>query len=141
MSKPAIPAWQRTTGTDPAAPSAEQQPKPEDAAEDSTVPVTEETEISQSTEKDMKNTELLEQASRFLEDPNIHNAPREKKVVFLQAKGVSSEDIETLLGKAIQEDATPDLEAAGARAWSTVSSSHHMCAWSSSKRPSSPQTT
>jgi hypothetical protein len=71
--------------------------------------------------EDLPSTDLLEQARRFLEDANIRDAPREKKAVFLQAKGVSPEDIETLLGKTIPENATPDLEAAGARAWSTVS--------------------
>ena len=102
--------------------SAEQEPKPENAAEDSTVPVAEESTSTETTEVDVKSTGLLDQASRFLEDPNIRDAPREKKVVFLQAKGVSPEDIETLLGKAVQEDASLDLEAAGARAWSSVSS-------------------
>ncbi|KZM19213.1 uncharacterized protein EKO05_0006433 [Ascochyta rabiei] len=140
MSKPSIPAWQRT------APREAEEPKPENAAEDSTVPVAEESAMTEevamseesadaserasasesasasaeTVEADVKSSGLLDQASRFLEDANIRNAPREKKVVFLQAKGVSAEDIETLLGKAIPEDASPDLEAAGARAWSTT---------------------
>jgi hypothetical protein len=69
---------------------------------------------------------LLEQASRFLKDANIRDAPREKKVVFLQAKGVSAEDIETLLGKEkeTQHGDSPELEAAGERAWSTVSTAN-----------------
>jgi hypothetical protein len=124
MSKPSIPAWQRTATTDPPTLTAEQEPKPENAAEDSTKPVAEEPASPEAAEKEANTTGLLEQASRFLEDPNIRDAPREKKVVFLQAKGISSEDIETLLGKAIQEDVSPELEAAGARAWSTVSSTH-----------------
>lgn len=119
MSKPIIPAWQRTASTDPPSLSADE-PKPENAAEDSTKPVAEEPARSDAPANDAKSTDLPDQARRFLEDPNIRNAPREKKAVFLQAKGVSSEDIETLLGKAIQPDASPDLEAAGARAWSTV---------------------
>lgn len=121
MSKPAIPAWQRTATTDPPTLSAEQEPKPENAAEDSTKPVAEDFTRQEAAGEDAQKTDLLHQASRFLEDPNIRGAPREKKVVFLQAKGVSSEDIETLLGKAISQGASPDLEAAGARAWSTVS--------------------
>ncbi|KAF3008734.1 hypothetical protein E8E13_009872 [Curvularia kusanoi] len=120
MSKPSIPAWQRTATTDPPSSSADEQPKPENAAEDSTKPVADEPVEAEATEKVSSDTELLEQASRFLEDANIRDAPRERKAVFLQAKGVSPEDIETLLGKAIPEDASPDLEAAGARAWSTT---------------------
>lgn len=124
MSKPSIPAWQQTANTQSAVPSAEQEPKPENAAEDSTVPVAEEPTSTETTVTETKSTELLDQASRFLEDANIRDAPRDRKVVFLQAKGVSSEDIEALLGKEIQEDAAPDLEAAGVRAWSTVSSTY-----------------
>ena len=121
MSKPSIPAWQRTATTDPPSLSADEQPKPENAAEDSTKPVAEEPGSVDATGEDLPSTDLLEQARRFLEDDNIRDAPRERKAVFLQAKGVSPDDIETLLGKAIPENASPDLEAAGARAWSTVS--------------------
>ncbi|KAH6618800.1 peroxisomal membrane anchor protein conserved region-domain-containing protein [Boeremia exigua] len=121
MSKPSIPAWQRTATTDPPTLSTEEQPKPENAAEDSTKPVAEEPGSQDITEKVHQSTDLLAQASRFLEDPNIRNAPREKKAVFLQAKGVSAEDIETLLGNPVQEDAFSDLEEVGARAWSTTS--------------------
>jgi hypothetical protein len=123
MSKPSIPAWQRTATTDPPSLSADEQPKPENAAEDSTKPVAEESGSVDvdATGEELPSTDLLEQARRFLEDANIRDAPRERKAVFLQAKGVSPEDIETLLGKTIPENASPDLEAAGARAWSTVS--------------------
>lgn len=120
MSKPSIPVWQRTATTDPPSLSTNEEPKPENAAEDSTKPVAEEPAHSEMAASDMKNADLLDQARRFLEDPNIRDAPRERKAVFLQAKGVSSEDVETLLGRATQQDASPDLEAAGARAWPTV---------------------
>lgn len=122
MSKPTIPAWQRTATSDTPSLSAEEQPKPENATEDHTQPVTEGPASLEASESKSRSKALLTQASRFLEDPNIRDAPREKKIVFLQAKGVSSEDIETLLGKTIEEDASPALEEAGARAWSTVSS-------------------
>ncbi|KAF9698362.1 hypothetical protein EKO04_003623 [Ascochyta lentis] len=128
MSKPSIPAWQRTPATEAGDLPAEQEPKLENAAEDSTVPVAEERASTGTTKADVKSADLLDQASRFLEDANIRDAPREKKVVFLQAKGVSPEDIETLLGKAIPDNASPDLEAAGARAWSTASGSRCLCA-------------
>lgn len=131
MSKPSIPVWQRTATTDPPSLPAEQEPKPENAAEDSTKPVAEEPASQEVAEKDTKGTDLLEQASRFLEDPNIRNAPRGKKAVFLQAKGVSPEDIETLLGRTIQDETSSDMEEAGARAWSTVSGICFSCALNS----------
>lgn len=121
MSKPSIPSWQRTAPTEPPTLAVEDQPKPDNAAEDSTKPVAEEPASAEAVEKDTQTTSLLEQASRFLEDANIRDAPRERKAVFLQAKGVSPEDIEALLGKESQDIESPDLEAAGARAWSSVS--------------------
>ena len=121
MSKPSIPAWQRTATTDPPSLSVDEQPKRENAAEDSTKPVAEEPGGVDATGEELPSTDLLEQARRFLEDANIRDAPREKKAAFLQAKGVSPEDVEALLGKTTSENASPDLEAAGARAWSTVS--------------------
>lgn len=123
MSKPSIPAWQRTTPTDPPTLPVDEQPKPDNAAEDSTKPIAEEPATAEAVEEDTQSTNLLEQASRFLEDANIRDAPRERKAVFLLAKGVSPENIEALLGKETRESVSPDLEAAGARAWSTVSGS------------------
>jgi hypothetical protein len=72
-------------------------------------------------EPDVEGSTLLAQASRFLEDPSIRDAPRDRKVTFLESKGVRSEEIDELLGKTIAEDAQPDITEAGERAWSTVS--------------------
>lgn len=122
MSKPTIPDWQRTATTNAPPLSADEEPKPESAADNGTEPVAGEAVRAETAANDVKSEEdLLDQARRFLEDANIRHAPREKKAVFLQAKGVSSQDIETLLGKATQQDVSPDLEAAGARAWLAVS--------------------
>lgn len=41
---------------------------------------------------------LLDQASKFLEDESIRDAPTERKVSFLESKGLSSDDIEQVLG-------------------------------------------
>lgn len=41
----------------------------------------------------------LEVARRFLDDEEVKSAPREKKVEFLQAKGIKDEDIAKLLGE------------------------------------------
>ncbi|KAL8802850.1 MAG: hypothetical protein Q9182_003537 [Xanthomendoza sp. 2 TL-2023] len=40
---------------------------------------------------------LLEQASKFLAEDDIRDAPREKKIAFLQSKGLVDEEISTLL--------------------------------------------
>lgn len=41
---------------------------------------------------------LIDQASRFLEDDSIRDAPTARKVSFLESKGLTSEEIENLLG-------------------------------------------
>jgi Pex14 N-terminal domain len=43
-------------------------------------------------------TELLEQASRFLEDDGIRDAPTSRKVAFLESKGLANDEIQKLLG-------------------------------------------
>lgn len=77
----AIPAWQQPGKTEDAKPDAkeETQVKAEDATED-------------------KPEDSLKVARRFLEDEEVKNAPREKKIVFLKAKNISEQDINTLLG-------------------------------------------
>lgn len=40
----------------------------------------------------------LETARRFLEDTDVKDAPREKKVAFLKGKGIEDGDIDRLLG-------------------------------------------
>lgn len=47
----------------------------------------------------LSHHELLDQARDFLKDESIQNAPRERKIAFLQNKGISNEDIEQLLGE------------------------------------------
>ncbi|KAL8673092.1 MAG: hypothetical protein Q9168_002475 [Polycauliona sp. 1 TL-2023] len=42
-------------------------------------------------------TVLLEQASKFLEDDEIRNAPTERKITFLQSKGLTDEEVHRLL--------------------------------------------
>jgi hypothetical protein len=43
-------------------------------------------------------TAMLEQAKKFLEDDEVKDAPTDKKIAFLESKGVGNEDIQTLLG-------------------------------------------
>jgi hypothetical protein len=127
-SKPVIPAWQQKQSEDspesPATPasSLQQDPEPEQQPEQSHTAATDSSSTSgDSTDSIAKDIPLLEQATRFLEDPAIRDAPRERKVAFLESKGVDDKEIETLLGAEIDRSNAPDLEEAGGRAWSTVS--------------------
>jgi hypothetical protein len=121
--KPKIPSWQRASAEEPAEslPQPEQQPEQPKQPETSTSPIA---EAPTPTEDDLDgsdSTSLLDQAKRFLDDAAIRDAPREKKVAFLESKGVSAEDIGTLLSEDINDEANAQLEVAGERAWSTVS--------------------
>ncbi|KAF1949193.1 DUF726-domain-containing protein [Byssothecium circinans] len=118
MSKPSIPSWQRAQVTAPTSPS-EPEPSSEPQPESSPAQTTGEPTKNEAQEKEPKSASILEQASRFLEDPAIRDAPRDRKVAFLESKGVSSEDIEKLLERGIPEDASRDVSEAGERAWST----------------------
>jgi hypothetical protein len=120
-SKPAIPEWQRASANDAAASQ-----EPEEASAQHAVEAPTPTEDDVENDNDNKEQSsggsgLLEQASRFLEDDAIRDAPREKKVAFLQSKGVSAEDIETLLGTETHDNSRVELEDVGERAWATVS--------------------
>jgi hypothetical protein len=121
--KPTIPSWQRVAADNPDASPL----KPEQQAEADKQPERDTSSIPEAptpTEDDLEDSEspsLLEQARRFLEDATIRDAPREKKVAFLESKGVSAEDIGTLLGAESQQKDYVELEEAGQRAWPTVS--------------------
>jgi hypothetical protein len=70
-------------------------------------------------ESQLRSSALLEQASKFLEDPTIRDAPWDKKVVFLRSKGVKDEEIEKLR-KPQPERSITDMESEGERAWPKV---------------------
>jgi hypothetical protein len=127
-SKAAIPAWQQKQTTDssesPASPASplQQDPEPEQQPEQSAIAATDTFPTGEEdTDPNAQHTSLLEQATRFLEDPAIRDAPREKKVAFLESKGVDDKEIETLLGAESHQSNAADLEEIGGRAWSTVS--------------------
>ncbi|ORY11621.1 peroxisomal membrane anchor protein conserved region-domain-containing protein [Clohesyomyces aquaticus] len=119
-AKPAIPDWQR------AKPAAQQSPLSEQA--ESSPKAQPEQSPTRGAEEAAKNepqeesTSLLEQASRFLEDPTIRDAPRDKKVTFLQSKGVAPGDTEQLLGASTEGESPLDLSKEGDRAWGKTSS-------------------
>ncbi|KGO72149.1 Peroxisome membrane anchor protein Pex14p, N-terminal [Penicillium italicum] len=79
-SNPAsIPSWQR----------------PNKTAEDSPSPTS---DNAPATTASTSRQALLDQAAKFLEDESIRDAPTERKVSFLESKGLSSDDIEQVLG-------------------------------------------
>jgi len=119
-NKPTIPEWQRASADNAAAPSEPEEARAQHAVEAPT-PTEDDVEKDDKEEQPSESSELLDQASRFLEDDTIRDAPREKKVAFLQSKGVRPKDIETLLGQEPQESTNTELEAVGERAWSEVS--------------------
>ncbi|KAG9185846.1 hypothetical protein G6011_07177 [Alternaria panax] len=118
-NKPAIPEWQRASADNAAASPEPEEARTQDAVEAPT-PTKEDIQGDERGEHPSQGSGLLEHASRFLEDATIRDAPREKKVAFLQSKGVSTGDIETLLGVEPQEKTHTELEEVGERVWSTT---------------------
>jgi len=90
--KVSIPSWQlKPSEKESALPAAEATPK----SDENEIPATQEA--------------LLEQASRFLDDDSIRDAPREKKVAFLERKGIQGQEIQKLLGSSgspVEEERT-----------------------------------
>ncbi|OQD81009.1 hypothetical protein PENANT_c030G06594 [Penicillium antarcticum] len=78
--KSSIPSWQRASST------ADESPSSSPSSDDAPAPST--------TSRD----DLLAQASKFLDDESIKDAPTDRKVTFLESKGLSSEDIQQVLG-------------------------------------------
>ncbi|KMP05322.1 hypothetical protein CIRG_05003 [Coccidioides immitis RMSCC 2394] len=51
---------------------------------------------------------LLEQASQFLQDESIRNAPTDQKIAFLESKALKQDDIKKLLGASTHPEAAED---------------------------------
>ncbi|KAF2447341.1 hypothetical protein P171DRAFT_430237 [Karstenula rhodostoma CBS 690.94] len=119
-TKPAIPSWQRAQPPAPTPTEADTQPASESIPESAPPSGAEAADADATQETATENAPLLDQASKFLDDPAIRDAPREKKVEFLQSKGVQAEDIEKLLSRGdTLQDVTQDITQAGERAWSS----------------------
>jgi len=90
---PSIPEWQKQFNQSPTSSTAET-----DHTNTVTVspPASSRSELS-----------LLEQARLFLDDEVIRDAPRERKVAFLQKKGVQPDNIEKLLGSELPSPSGP----------------------------------
>jgi hypothetical protein len=84
---------------------------------------------------------LLDQASRFLQDESIRDAPMDRKIAFLESKGVHNDEIPKLLGVPRNPEATEGTTATAATA-TTKPESPTTEAFQLSNRnpePSSPQ--
>ena len=53
---------------------------------------------------------LREQAMQFLQHPDIHDAPRERKVLFLESKGIPSDEIHRLLDAPASGNDAPEID-------------------------------
>ncbi|KAL3496036.1 peroxisomal membrane anchor protein conserved region-domain-containing protein [Aspergillus germanicus] len=86
-SKPSIPLWQQQNSA--AAPPASDD-KDKDAGEDTA------------------RSTLVAQASKFLQDESIQDASTDRKIAFLESKGLTSPEIESLLGVSRNSEASSD---------------------------------
>ncbi|KUJ13144.1 uncharacterized protein LY89DRAFT_709080 [Mollisia scopiformis] len=80
--KPGLPQWQLETKTEDAQKTAEATP-----------------------ESPNRET-IIEQARKFLEEDDVRNATTDKKIVFLESKGLQPDEIQSLLGVTRNEEAT-----------------------------------
>jgi len=100
--KSTIPAWQRSTSLPGAEESIASEEPAKPAQDEPSAKTPEEHPIEIVDEEETPSTQpktLREQAAKFLQDPSIQDADRERKVAFLESKGVQRDDIEALLGK------------------------------------------
>ena len=91
-SKPlSIPSWQQPNNT--AAESSASAPPSQSSDDNTTTPTT-------------PRPALLEQATKFLEDESIRDASTDRKVAFLETKGLRKDEIDSLLGISRNDEAT-----------------------------------
>lgn len=81
---PSIPTWQR------------QQQPPSPSADDEAQPQTPDTPTESPSESSSRSN-LLQKASKFLEDDEIRAASTERKASFLESKGLTSDEVQRLL--------------------------------------------
>jgi hypothetical protein len=61
--------------------------------------------------KPPERSALLEQASKFLQDDSIRDAPTDHKISFLESKGLRNNEIQTVLGVSRNSEATSSVPA------------------------------
>lgn len=92
---PSIPSWQQQSGSGKAdADQPASSPSPSSDAPAST------------------RQDLLDQASRFLEDESIRDSPTDRKISFLESKGLNPDEIQQLLGVSRNEEASSSTTSA-----------------------------
>lgn len=91
---PSIPSWQRQSG---AAPVDESSHSPASSPSADDAP--------------SSRSELVEQAARFLEDEAIRGSPTDRKISFLESKGLNTEEIDQLLGVSRNDEASSEPSA------------------------------
>ena len=121
--KPGIPSWQRAQ---PATPQSPTSLEPESTSEEqlpisSPTPTADEPKDEDEEDSQTEKPSLLEQATKFLEDETIRDAPWDKKIAFLRSKGVQEDEIEKLQEQAECEP-EPILTTEGEQAWPKVRS-------------------
>jgi hypothetical protein len=52
---------------------------------------------------------IIEQAKKFLEEDEVRNASTDKKIAFLESKGLRSEEIQDLLGITMNPEASSEV--------------------------------
>ncbi|KAE8442039.1 hypothetical protein EG329_003896 [Mollisiaceae sp. DMI_Dod_QoI] len=80
--KPGVPQWQLES-------------KPEDAEK-----------TNNPTPESPSRETIIEQARKFLEEDEVRNATTDKKIAFLESKGLRQDEIQTLIGVTRNEEAT-----------------------------------
>ncbi|QSZ31570.1 hypothetical protein DSL72_001137 [Monilinia vaccinii-corymbosi] len=75
----------------------------------------EEEEESDPAPKPPSRTMVLEQARKFLEEDEVKNASTDKKIAFLESKGLEGDDILELLGVSRNDEATSDIKSSEPR--------------------------
>ena len=121
VDKLTIPSWQRAQSTTPTSPptSNTEEPTQQRQAESTPEPGAEGFAEHRPA---AEGASLLEQTSKFLKDPSIRDAPRDRKAAFLETKGLSKDEVEKLLGVELEQDTSSKLLKEGEEAWSKVSS-------------------
>lgn len=63
----------------------------------------------QSSSEPQTRESVIEQAKRFLEEDEVRDASTDKKIAFLESKGLKSDEIQQLLGVTRNTEATSDV--------------------------------
>lgn len=101
-AKPAIPEWQRKASSTSSPADQNTSDKP---SEETTATGDEHTTTSS------ERSALLEQAKTFLADPEIRDATTSRKITFLESKGLTNDEIDSLLGVSRNVDAPTAADA------------------------------